>query len=253
MSGITLSRERGFIFGDLVVDNSDGVYLMRVEKPSTPTLDTFQISAPMRDGDDHIDNRYLNKDILVVIGVYKENIQERRNIQRDITNKIVGKYGRLYFKDDPNRFHLGKVYEAVEVSETEFFTELEFKFVCKPFIYEDTSTEYEWPNIMSSMSQTITNNGTHIAKPVIKISGVATRINITIGDTSFTLANVNDTTYVDSENMIVYRYVGGRKESLLPSFSGMFPIIKIGASNLNISGEGLNVNVNINFLNTYIC
>lgn len=254
MSGIRLSRCKGLTFGDITISNSDknGVYLMRVEKPSTPTLNVVELTAPGRDGSVFLKDRYSNKDINVVIGIYKENIAERRETQRRIIGGLISREDKLYFHDEPKMYHIGEVFDEVSIDEQDFFTEISLTFKCKPFIYSD-NTKTSWAGITSVVTKQITNTGNFIAKPMIKIEGTAKRISITIADKAFSLSNINGTIYVDVDNMNVYTISEGVKKSVLQSFLGLFPTIPTGSSNVVIDGEALNVSITIDFANTYIC
>lgn len=253
MNGIRLDRSGGLKFGSAVINNTNGVYLMRVERPSTPTLSKFEVSAPMRDGNLYYEDRYLDKEIIVTIGVYDEDISTRRQIQRDITMALISGEDRLYFNDEPFMFHIGRVYEQVTSNEGDFLTELEFKFLCKPFKYEDTSNNTSWSNITTLTTKLLTNTGNHKAKPIIKVSGTAKSLTIQIHELEFTLADVTTTVYIDVENMNVYTMSGDKKIPVVHMFSGKFPFIPPGNSVIRINGLDFNVTVTVSYLNTYLC
>lgn len=275
-NGIRLAREKGFTFGDLVVDNTNGVFLKRVSKPSTPTLSRFDIIAPGRDGSKSYKNRYLDQEIVVVIGIYKEDITERRQTQRSIIQKLLIGEDRLSFNDEPNLFHKAEVFDAIERDdEDEFFTDLEIKFKCSPFMYEkyddfrdikvNRATQIvnavngiliksQWDGITARTIKTISNNGNFETKPVIEITGTASRISFELNNAAFVIVNLNGSIFVDTENMNVYSYgPTSEKVSKLPQFSGRFLTIPVGDSSVVIDGTGLNVSVLVEYRNTYIC
>ena len=255
MSEVRLSRRRGFTFEDLTVDNTNGVYLMGVEKPSSPSLSVFEVTAPLRDGGEFFKNRYTHKEIKVTVGIYDEDIFKRRALQRHVVENVIGKKGRLYFHDEPTLFYIAEVFEEVsEDDDDEFFTQLEITFKCKPFLYSETGYKYEYKNITSPCSFKLINDGNYQANPVITISGKATNVSITIGDRAFSLTNVNGTVYVDTYEMVVYTINKNQvKESFLANFAGKFPVIKKGVNDIRIAGTNMNVSVNVDFYNTYIC
>lgn len=249
-----LSRSEGFTFGTIVVNNRDnnGVYLSGVEKPSTPTLTRYDVISPGVDGSTSYKNRYEDKKITLTVSIYKEKIEERRMVQRSITRGLLSGQDRLYFHDDPTRYHLAEVFDEVEVSEEDFFTELKFTFKCDPFIY-DSDTSSKWTGITSERIVTVVNNGNFEAFPIFKIEGVATNLTISIGGKAFSLSNIKAATYVDVKNMNVYIVENGTKKSTLQTFQGIFPKIPEGSNQMKISGTGLNVSVDVQFANTYIC
>lgn len=254
MAEIRLSRRRGLTFGTSIVDNKNGVYLLGVSKPSSPTLNVFEISAPGRDGEQLIPDKYFNKEITATIGIYHENIVTRRSIQRSITRGLLGKTDKLYFHDEPTLFHIGKVCDEITETENDFMTELEVKFRCKPFIYEVPSNgPYKWEGVTGIVNSKIINDGNFDAKPVIHITGSATNVSVTISNYEFTIKDLVDEVYIDTENMNVYKHVDGILTPIVSTFSGAFPIIPMGENDIKISGVEHNVSVFVDFLNTYIC
>ena len=252
--GIRVSRLKGLTFGNITISNSDksGIFLLRVEKPSTPSLNTFELTAPGRDGSVFLKDRYMVKDITVTIAIYKENLDERRSEQRRITAGLVHKEDKLYFHDEPDKYHIGEVFDEVKVVEQEYFTELSFTFKCKPFIFSDNSNT-SWTGITSRVTKQIDNKGNHESKPLVKVKGTATRVSVTFRDKAFSLANVTGEIFVDCENMNVYTIHEDKKKSVLSTFSGTFPSIPVGRSEVTIDGEALNLQVDVIFTNTYIC
>lgn len=252
MDGIRLSRCRGFTFGGIKVDNTNGVFLLRVEKPSSPLLETFEVVAPGKDGSDIHPSRYTNKIIRITIGILKDTIAERRAVQRKLLSAMIGESDRLYFMDEPRLYHIGKVVEEITCSETEFFTELTIPFVCDPFIYSDP-IENKLIKVTAPSTTYIYNDGNFVAKPVIKFEGSANRIQLTIGDRSMSLSKFSGTIYVDTKDMNVYRIENEIRKSELQKFSGKFVYIPKGKSKLMVGGEALNVTITLDYKHTYIC
>lgn len=252
MGEVRLSRHKGFTFGGVEVNNTNGVFLTGVSKPSTPTLSRTDIVSPGMDGSRSYKNRYEDREISITISIYKEKIKDRREIQRTIIRGLLLKEDRLYFHDEPTLFYIGEVFDEITVAESDFFTELTVKFKCEPFIY-GLSNVLPWTGIRVPIDKPITNSGNFDATPNFKIEGTATRINIAIGGYAFAISDVSGTIYVDVQNMTVYTIVNGKKVSVLTRFTGLFPKIPIGDSVVKISGENLNVNVTMDYMNTYIC
>lgn len=252
MNGIVLDRARGFTFGGIKVDNTNGVYLLRVERPPSPSLEYFEIVTPGKDGSEVIPSRYENKSITVTIGIHKETITERREVQRKILTEIIGQEGELRFLDEPKLFHLAKSVEMTTCNETEFMTEITIPFVCKPFIYEYPLIN-SWVAVNKAITVDLFNKGNFVAKPIIKMEGSFNRLQLTIADKAMSLSAYNGTIYVDTENMNVYRIENGVKKSELSKFSGTFLTIPKGLSKFMIAGENLNVKVSLDYKHTYIC
>lgn len=168
MAGVRVSRRMGLTFGDINISNTEnnGVYLVRVEKPSSPTLGRIDIISPGRDGSTSIKNRFLDREISVTIGIYNVDIIERRNIQRTITRGLILSKDKLYFHDEPTKYYIAEVFDEVTEDEQDFFTELTFKFKCEPFIYDDESSA-SWTGIEAPTTKTIVNNGNFESKPII--------------------------------------------------------------------------------------
>lgn len=252
MDGIMLSRCGGFTFGGIKVDNKNGVFLLRVEKPSSPALETIEVITPGKDGSDNYPSRYTNKTIRVTIGIYKETVEERRAVQRKILSSLVDGVGELRFFDEPKLFHIGRVVEEIGYNETDFFTELTIPFLCDPFMYAHPLVN-TWKNVTSPIATDVYNDGNYIAKPIVKMEGSFDRLQLTIADRSMSLSKFSGTLYVDTKDMNVYRIENGVKKSELPLFSGKFVHIPKGKSKLLIGGDRLNVKVTLDYKYTYIC
>jgi len=269
-----LHKSGGFSFNGVTVNNTNGIYLAEVNRPYKPTLTRYDMIAPKRHGSISYANRYEDKIINVQIAIIAKTVQERRQKQRELIAPMLGAQGKLIFFDEPNLFYYAEIFDEITEAEDGPFTYLNITFKCSPFKYElyDDLRDYTvneltmivdelgvlvnrayWDNITSSTIKQIENTGNFESYPVIELQGTATLVQMQFEDIQFSFSNLNnETIYIDSENMIVYKIVGGDKVSVLPRFYGPFPTIPAGETDVMISGTSLNVNITVDFKNTFI-
>lgn len=277
-----LTRVRGFAFNDVVVDNFkfdllNNIYLISVNRNATPTKTRYDFIVPKRHGSQTFDNRYEDNYIDVVVGIYDSNIETRRTRQRTFLKSFIGINSMLIFLDEPTLFYNAEVIDSIETVEGEIFTEITIHFkasFCKYELLGDANDiitnnanfitdEFDvitnslaWENISVLTQKPITNNGNFEAMPLIEIfaNTACTSLTIDNGINSFTLSNLiaGETIYVDTEKMIVYKIVNSVKQSVMTRFTGQFITIPVGAGMITIKGTSFNVNVSVEFRNTYI-
>lgn len=103
-------------------------------------------------------------------------------------------------------------------------------------------------DITSGDTLDVENIGNYEALPVMAISGQATTLSIAddLGNT-FTFSNLNDTIYVDSENMLVYSGTT-TKVNEIQSSNAEFIALAVSANTIDVTGTGF-VSLNIDFEN----
>lgn len=274
---IKLHRSGGFVFNNVKVDNTDNIYLLDVVKNATPTKLNNYFIVPKRNGSTTYFNRYDDNFIDVVIGVYDVNIETRRTKQRTLLKNMINVESKLIFLDESNMFYNAEIIDAIEISESEIFTELIIHFKCSFCKYElldDLNdiivnnmfetvdnlivlvNSLEWTNINILTNKTIINNGNYEATPLITLTANTNCTSVTIenGINSFTLQNLiaGEIIYIDTEKMIVYKIVGGVKQSVMNRFVGQFIKIPTGTNTITIDGQSFNINLSIEYRNTYI-
>jgi phage-related protein len=277
-----LTRVRGFAFNDVVVDNHkfdllNNIYLIDVVRNAAPLKTRFDFIVPKRHGSRTFDNRYEDNFIDVKVGIYDTNIETRRTRQRAFLKSFIGINSMLIFLDEPTLYYNAEVIDGIETVEGEIFTEITIHFkasFCKYELLDDLNdvitdnlltitddltvitNSLEWAAISSTTLKTISNDGNFEASPIIEIlaNTACTSVTIDNGINSFTLSNLiaGETVYIDTEKMIVYTIVNNAKVSAMTRFTGQFITIPIGDSTITIQGTSFNINVSVEFRNTYI-
>lgn len=246
-----LHRAKGFSFNNVVVNNTDNIFLLDVKRNATPIKTRYDFIVPKRNGSTTFNNRYENSYIDVVVGVYDIDIETRRTKQRTLLQNMIDVNSQLIFLDEPNLFYKAEVVDAIEVSEGEVFTELtiHFKASCYKYGAEKNIT-------LVAGSNTITNAGNYSADALIEVTALTNSSSIIIGNGtySFTLSNVlaGEVIYIDNEKMIVYKIVNGVKQSVLTRFTGQFFQLSKGNNTITLSGISYSATVKIKFNDTYI-
>ena len=273
---IKLSRVGGFSFAGVTVDNTDDIYLLDVDKDATPELRYTEFIVPKKHGSSRYDDSYADREISVVIGVYANTKEERKAKIRNLIAPMLSKEGKLIFADEPTLFFDAKIYNAIPTKETNIFTELTIIFNASPFMYglygdgrdliinETYNLIIEnmngvlinkalWADVTTNTFKQLINEGNYETLPIIAITGTAQKISLAFDNDAFAFVDlVDETLFIDTEKMIVYSLNGAKKVSRLTSFNGEFPKIHTGINDVVISGTNFNVDIQVEYRNTYV-
>ena len=273
---MSLSRIHWFSFAGVQVTNLDfnlnTPKLVSVSRPSSPKMDYWEFNAPKKHGSAYRSIRYEDIDIKVVIG-FHGTAQERQAKITSLLQQWIGKEGQLIFADRPSAFYRARFYNSCTTKDSGTFTEVTITFIasyCLYGLYEDMRdylvsdltmvsddigvlvNKALWESITAYTSKQLENKGNFETKPTIILEGTATLLLMQIGNESFSIENLSVTTYVDCEDMNVYKMENNKKVSLLPQFQGVFPTIAPGIVDVIISGTNLNLDITVDYKDTYI-
>ena len=273
---MSLSRIHWFSFAGVKVTNLDfnlnTPKLVDVNKPASPKMDYWEFNAPKRHGGAYGSNRYEDIDIKVVIGV-NGTAEERQAKITNLLERWIGKEGQLIFADRSNCFYEARFYNSCTTKDSGTFTEVTITFIasyCLYGLYGDmrdylvsdltmTCDDIDclvnralWESITGYTSKQLEHRGNLETKPTIILEGTADLLLMQIGNEAFSISNLSVTTYVDCEDMNVYKIENNKKVSLLPQFQGVFPKIAPGIVDVIISGTNLNLDITVDYKDTYI-
>lgn len=272
----SLSRIHWFSFAGVKVTNLDfnlnTPKLVSVDRPSSPKMTYWEFNAPKRHGSTYGQNRYDDIDIKVIIG-FNGTAEQRQTAITNLLSKWIGKEGQLIFADRPSAFYKARFFDSVTSKDSGTFTEITITFIAsyclyglygdmRDYLVSDLTMICDdigclvnralWESVTGYTSKQLENKGNFETKPVITLEGTADLLLMQIGNEAFSISNLNVTTYVDCENMNVYKMENDKKVSLLPQFQGIFPTIQPGIVDVIISGTNLNLDVTIDYRDTYI-
>nr|DAY63885.1 MAG TPA: distal tail protein [Caudoviricetes sp.] len=227
-------RVGGFRFNHLLIDNTSNVMLVDVTRPISIVNDGY---------------KYID----VVIGLCHKSQTDRRIKQREILQQIISIKGKLFFLDEPSLYYDAELSSDIEVSETDFFTEITLHFQASACMYLEAYDDMEsYTGLPIKLDVTkgsyrIFNFGNTETYPIIQVTGI---VQCTIGSYSFaTSSETEEVIYIDSKNMVAYSVIDNSKVSKLDKFSGKFPIVVSGENAVTVSGTG---KVKILFRDTFI-
>lgn len=270
------TRISGVTFCGLHINNKDaniGTYkLLEVDRPASPNMTYREYIVPRRNGSKRYDNRYEDIIITVVIGVNGNSVEKQQKIT-NLLSRWIGKEDKLIFDDRPNLFYNAKFFNSSTVDNQGVFTRLAITFIASYCMYElygdlrdytvnqlTTTVDNmgvlvnraQWSEITASQIKPINNVGNFEAQPTIELTGKASLVILEVSNKSFSFADLNGSVFVDTEQMLVYKIMGTKKVSCLPQFQGVFLSIPVGESDVYIGGNDLNLDIIIDFKNTYI-
>jgi len=187
----------------------------------------------------------------------------------------IDKEDKLMFDDRPGLFYNAKIFSSVTLDNQGIFTELTIIFIASYVMYElyDDLRDYTvnqltmavddmtmlvnralWSDITVSQIKQINNAGNFESQPIVELTGTATLITMQIYDKAFSFNSLaNESVFIDTEKMIVYKIINNKKVSVMQRFTGLFPTIPTGLSDVIIGGTALNLSITVDFKNTYIC
>ena len=271
-----LSRIHWFSFAGVKVTNLDfnlsTPKLVSVDKPASPKMTYWEFNAPKRHGSNYSSNRYEDLEIKVTTG-FNGTAEERQTKITNLLSQWVGNESQLIFADRPDCFYKARFYDSCITKDSGTFTEVTITFIASYCLYElygdlrdivvnDLTMVVDnmgalvnratWSDITAYTTKQIVNNGNFESQPLIELTGTATLITLEINNKEFSITNLNGSVFIDCESMNVYKMSGDTKISVLPQFQGLFPVIPPGESTVYIGGSNLNIDVIVDFKNTYI-
>lgn len=277
MTDIRLSSKKGMVFGDLKINNTNGLYLIDVKMNAAPSMRYFEFDVPKRHGSHYFSNKYEDQVIKVTIGIKNKDIIARKIKQREVLSRLVGRVSSLSFLDEPNLYYKAICYDAVPVEDDRLFTMLDIEFIasyCKfefvgdlnDVLIDDMNTiideletiinTLEWTNINTLTYKMITNTGNIESIPVTTVTANTNCDSVTVdnGINSFTLTNLiaGEVIFIDTEKMIVYKIINNEKVSAMDKFTGKFLSVPVGDNLITINGSNFDINLEIDYRNTYI-
>lgn len=262
---------RGFKFG---IKHTDDYKIAMRSKNRTmlPQKRQSEEIIPKRHGSIKFDNGYADRIIEVECYFLENGYENRRQIIRDIALWLATS-GQLIFDDEPEKYYDAEIISNVGVSIDAAFDTFSLNFICKPFakstylnedivldsdivLYSNVPLGYDLINnfyVTGNRNGIVNNLGTFEAELFFEITGTATSLTLATDSDSFTIKNITQKTYIDSENMRVYTIdVPVKKVNKLADFTGTFPKLKPGENNIAVSGVNLNCNIFFNYRNTYL-
>lgn len=167
-------------------------------------------------------------------GTYKPYLRPMKFAWKDKTKtadiyKWLKGFAKLRTSKDPNGYFKADVvsgYDADKFSRRYDDFQVQFK-INPPFFYLDSG---DTPIILT-VPGTITNLGTHIAKPYIKITGSG-NIDLTINSTVYSFTAVDTYLEISSEPPYVYRDTLNQGDKMV----GKFPILELGENTISWTG-----------------
>lgn len=219
-----------FTFGS-INSTSYGVYISGSGIFNAPERDYKHVEVPGRNGDLVISNQRLRNIDLVYPAFIYSNFKTNISDLKSALLSQVG-YQRLEDTYHTDEFRLATYEGSLEVDPTINLVagEFELLFQCKPQRFLKTG---EATTTLTSFPATISNPTKFDAKPLIVVTGYG---NLTVGDTTITIANQFASVTIDSE--IGDCYSGSDNANLYVSFSGnTFPVLIPGNNSVSINGS----------------
>ena len=138
-------------------------------------------------------------------------------------------YAKLRTSKDPGGYFKANVVSGYDVDQfSRRYDDFQVQFkINPPFFYLDSGDT----SIILTVPGTITNPGTHIANPYIKITGSG-NINLTINSTVYSFTGVDTYLEIDSELQYVYRDTLNQGDKMV----GKFPILELGENTISWTG-----------------
>lgn len=163
-----------FIYNSLYSYDTFGIIAKTVSRPLLPPARRSEVVIPGRDGSyDFSDDTYDNIIIPVVIQYADETFEDLRTRARRIAVWLrQASYKPLVFTDEPDKYYLGKIYDAVSMEKIVNLAPGEIatvNFECQPFALSLVSDSWRERLIEP---QVIQNMGTRKTFPVISITPI---------------------------------------------------------------------------------
>lgn len=156
--------------------------------------------------------------------------------QIDLINNWLHGYGRLRTDKDPGGYFKAHVTSGLGY---EKYLQIKDKMtvtfkINPPFFYLDSG---DTPLVLTAPG-TVTNLGTHISEPYIKITGSGNVV-LTINSTTYSFTDIDGYIEIDSELQYVYKDTLNHGDKM----TGAFPVFEPGTNNISWSGTVTEVEI----------
>ena len=271
----------GFVYRDKNSYSDYSVLAKSVSRPILPALRKRELTIPGRHGIyDFGDNTYENRIMSVLIQYVGTSLNDLRLAARNIAAWLSSNvYAQLTFEDEPDKYYLAKIYNALTLETLFTFGKATVQFECQPFaLYQESSgedltwdtalpwgSEYTWDNVAKHAiavtedttfgidyfaSQEVGLGAPTGSKFDIAIYGSFTNITIALNGKSLTYTGPVSNQAVTINNVDATVKIGNTNE--LSKCTGDFLSLQPGVNTATITGTGLDCSVLFDFIPQYI-
>ena len=273
----------GFVYGDKH-SNDFGIVAKSVSRPILPSLRKRELIIPSRHGTyDFGNNAYENRSISVLLQYIGNSFNELRIRARNIAAWLGNMtYATLTFDDEPDKYYLAKIYNALDLETLFRLGKATVQFECQPFaLYQESSgVDLTWDTALPWGSEYTWNNVWHHAIAVtedadfdidyfgtqevglgspagskfdIAVYGSFTDITISLNGKSITHTGpvLSQAVIIDNVNATVKNGSINELSKCIGNTDTFLSLIP-GLNTVSITGTGLNCSVLFDFIPQYI-
>lgn len=236
-----------FTFNGISTDTY-GLYVGGQRTFNSPQRDVTKVSIPGRNGDLVRDNgRFLNVSIAYTVVLMPESTQvsfaeAARQLKADLLS-VVG-YARLEDTYQPDHFRMARVDGAIdfETGAYNYTGKTQVTFDCMPQRFLKSGETVKEMTPSSSIIYRIVVNPTQFSsKPLIRVYGSGD-CEVTVGNQTITLEDVDDHIDIDSETMNCYNGVENCNGKVTLGSQG-FPTLPPGPTTIQMAGGTTKVEI----------
>lgn len=233
-----------------------------IKRPLLPAVKVRRIQLPNKSGvydfdDNEYDLRLVTMRIMYIGNSYQELRTRARNIAAWLS---VGTWSKLIINDEPDKYYLAKITEAVDLTSLWESGTADLTFDCQPFAYAvaeraliTTATSTKNFVFTNPGSRIINNKSPQGAKFNIKITGSFTTLTLSLNGRTLAYPEAVTSGILEIDNVEMEVTLDGvNKFNVLTGDTDSFLSVISGSNTLNINGTGLNVSVAINYIPMWI-
>jgi predicted phage tail component-like protein len=234
-----------------------------VKRPLLPAVKTNMIELLGASGAyDFGDNEYSLRTITMRISYMGTSYEELRTRARDIAAWLsTSTWAQLIINDEPDKYYLAKVTSDIDLESLWELGSADIVFDCQPFAYSVTESSFTFTNIVDAYSCEFENLGTRVinfkspqsSKSLITITGSWTTLSLSMnGNTlGYTISGNNAVLIIDNIEMTVTKNAVNAFTHLTGDIDDFLEIIS-GDNTLAVSGTGLNLSLQIDFISLWM-
>ncbi|MBW8382900.1 MAG: phage tail family protein [Youngiibacter sp.] len=156
-----------------------------------------------------------------------------------IKNWLTGE-GDLTLSSEPDVFYKARVFGQINFERLVNLRQASTKFRCQPFGYLYSGLT----PVTMNQAGTLTNIGTAMSEPVIKVNGSGNII-LTVNSKNIILSGVDGYVTLNSEIQECYKDLVSKNSSM----QGEFPIFEVGTNNISWTGTVTSLEITPNWRN----
>lgn len=232
-----------------------GMFLHSKEVDESPEVDVKETDN-INSSKKILGVNYTHREISVELVANFSNSKLLREAIDSLNSFLLGGFELKFRDNDGQKYkevYLTSKITSEKITDSSYILTLDFTSY-NPFRYSSEIIVNKFKRITDNRYISITSNGNYVNKPKIIISGSFTKLSIKAEDSYVELSDFSGGVIkVDNDKLQITEITDtGREVNALSHWDGGFLKLKPGVNSISISGEGMNIDLEVKHEETYL-